>query len=59
MLLFVVLFLAIFVAIFNINEAFTIWTPRSYDKYNQWGLRDNRKWVYQKNYYYPYLIDIY
>ena len=38
---------------YNNIENFTYWKPRILDKYNQWGLRDNRYWVFGKNYYYP------
>ena len=38
---------------YNNVEHFTYWKPRVLDKYNQWGLRNNKYWIYGKNYYYP------
>ena len=29
---------------YNNIENFTYWKPRILDKYNQWGLRNNRYW---------------
>ena len=38
----------------NIRENFgLIMSPGVYDRFNQWGFRDNNYWVYGKNYYYP------
>ena len=56
MLLFIIIIIIILLIIYlysNNIEYFTYWEPIILDKYNQWGLRDNRYWVYGKNYFYP------